>query len=300
MKPEFGWTQVGNEWSYNPTHKETDLDSVWRNNLSDCVQHDKDSLKECFCNVTTNPTTAYVGPEAQTLPDKLDALEWPSNTTEFVSRFAPAGQHIIGPQFCSGYHLGDGYVGTAGHCLEKALVDHGVGELKVVFNWLGDVVNKKTFTASEVFKIERVVLCDTHGPAPSSIDRAATVSWSMRWDSAILKLIGTAKDFSCLKSANYAARPPVFGSAVYNIGSPLGTQLKVSASAHVLRHSLTGDDEHPFSHLIAGYGTFTTDLDQFEGNAAFTNPIFADMFEKATQVVLSLTQTPATSLGILR
>lgn len=270
LKPEFGWTPVGSNWIYDPTLKETDLDLIWRNSLADCVRHDKDSLKNCFCNSTTNPSTAYGGPETEALSDKIDALEWPSDTTEFVSRFTPAGQYMIGPKFCSAYHLGDGYVGTAGHCLDKALVDSHLGELRVIFNWVGDVVGKKTFTELEVFKIERIVLCDTHGPAPSPTDLIETASWSRRWDSAILKLKGTPNRFSHLKSTEYATRPPEFGSSVYNIGSPLGTQLKVSARGHVLRHSLADDDGGAFSHGIAGHGTYTTDLDQFEGKSATT------------------------------
>lgn len=257
---------------YDPTNKQTDLKSIWRSNLTDCVQHDKDALKNCFCNATTNPTTAYIGPKAGAIPAIIDRLEWPTHTTEFVSHFTPAVQYVIGPKFCSAYHLDDGYVGTAGHCLDEALVHSQLRELRVVFNWVGDVMSKKTFTESEVFKIERVVLCDTHGPAPSPADPVATAAWSKRWDSAILKLIGTPNQLSHLKSAKFAMRPPDFASLIYNIGCPLGTQLKISASAHVLRHCLSGDDENPFSHLIGGYGTFTTDLDQFEGNPALIHP----------------------------
>ena len=297
LRPEFGWTQIGNVWSYDPTHRKTDLKSIWQGNLASCVQHDKASLRDCFCNSTTHPTTAYVGPEAIALPDNIDALEWPSNKTELVSRFAPASQYMIGPKFCSAYHLGDGYVGTAGHCFDT---DGQLGELRVVFNWVGDVASKKTFTESEVFKIERVVLCDTHGPAPTPTELVATAPWSRRWDSAILRLKGTPYQFSHLKSAKYATKPPEFGTSVYNIGCPLGTQLKTSASAHILRHSLLDDDNSPFSQLIAGYGTFTTDLDQFEGNAASTNPILAHIFEKATLVAQSVMQIPALSSGILR
>ena len=229
------------------------------------MQHDKDSLRNCFCNSATNPITAYVGPGAEALTDKIDALEWPRHTTELVSRFAPASQYMIGPIFSSAYHLGEGYVGTAGHCLDKALVDYQLSKLRVVFNWVGDVVSKKSFTDLDVFEIERVVLCDTHGPLPSPTDPVETAPWSRRWDSAIVKLKGTPYQLSHLGSAKYALRPPEFGSLVYNIGCPLGTQLKVSANAHVLRHSLISDDDNPFLPLIAGYGTFTTDLDQFEG-----------------------------------
>ena len=259
---------MGDDWLYDPSQKGTDLDFVWRNNLPDCIRHDKDSLRNCFCNSSTNPDTAYVGPEADALSRKLDALEWPSDTTEFVSRFPLSCQYIIGPNFSSAYHLGDGYVGTAGHCLDSALVNGQLDELRVVFGWVGDVVSKKIFTASEVFKIERVLLCDTHGRAPSPMDSVETVIWSRRWDSSILKLIGTPKQLAHLRSAEYATKPPDFGAPVYNIGCPLGTQLKVSTRASVLRHCLVNEDENPVSQQIAGYGTYTTDLDQFEGNTA--------------------------------
>ncbi len=293
MKPEFGWTNAGHSWEYDPIHTNTDLGSILRSNLADCVQHDKQSLKNCFCDCTKNPATAYVGPKPGTVSDKIDALEWPMDTTELVSRFAPASQFMIGPKFCSAYHLGYGYVGTAGHCLDEALVYSHLRELKVVFNWVGDVVRKKRFAQSEVFGIDRVVLCDAHGPGPSPTDPRDTAAWSRRWDSAVLKLTGSPKSFSQLKSVRYATRPPGFGTQVYNIGCPLGTQLKVSASAHVLRHSLIRDNKNPFSHLIAGYGTFTTDLDQFEGNSDFILISLANVFEKATLVVQYLMPTQA-------
>lgn len=276
LKPEFGWTQVGNIWLYDPTHKQTDLNSVWNNNLPECIQHDKDALKDCFCDPVTNPATAHAGSEAGTLLDTISALEWPSDTTEFVSRFRASGQYMVGPRFCSAYHIGDGYVGTAGHVLDKALTGNQLGKLRVIFNWVGDVGGKKAFTESEVFEIERVVLCDTHGPAPSPTDATEISTWSRRWDSAVFKLVGSPKQLSDMMSAKYAARPPEFGNPVYSIGSPLGTQLKVSGSAHVLRHSLLGDDENPLSHQIPGCGTFTTDLDQFEGSAALLNFVPTD------------------------
>lgn len=259
---------MGNIWLYDPTRKGTDLKSIWNNSLPECVKHDKDALEACFCNPATNPATVYTGSEAGALLDKINALEWPNDTTEFLSRFGPASQYMIGPRYCSAYHLGDGYVGTAGHVLDKALIGNQLGELRVVFNWVGDVGRKKAFTESEVFKIERVVLCDTHGPAPSPTDATEISTWSRRWDSAIFKLVSSPKQLPKLNSVKFAARPPEFGNPVYNIGSPLGTQLKVSGSAHVLRHSLLGDDENPFSHQVPGCGTFTTDLDQFEGSAA--------------------------------
>ena len=265
LKPEFGWTRRGKDWSYDSTRKRTDLYSIWRDNLPACIRQDRDNLKTCFCDPVANPATAYIGPETEHLRDKIDRLEWPKDTTEFVSRFDLASQYMIGSRFCSAYHLGEGYVGTAGHVLDKALIGNQLGELRVVFNWVGDVKEKKTFTDAEIFEIEKVILCDTHGPAPDPTDASEITRWSGRWDSAIFKLKGSPRQFSELKSTKYATRPPAFGSSVYSVGSPLGTQLKVSTSAHVLRHSLAVDDGNPFSHRIASRGTFTTDLDQFEG-----------------------------------
>ena len=83
---------------------------------------------------------------------------------------------------------------------------------------------------------------------------------------------GAAAHFSRLKNVALASRPPAFGTPVYNIGGPLGTQLKVSTNAHVLRHCLVGEDENPFSHFVSGDGTFTTDLDQFEGKRSSKRP----------------------------
>ena len=267
LKAEFGWTYVGKDWYYDPRNKKRDLNSIWRESLPKCVQHDENHLKGCFCNPATNPDTAYIGTEAEYLLDKMNELEWPKDTTDFVSRFEPAGQYMIGPRFCSAYHLGDGYVGTAGHVLDQGLVDDQLDEIRVVFNWVGNVACKNVFTESEIFKIEKAVFCDTHGPAPPRADPVGLSAWSSRWDSAIFKLVGTPYQFSQLKCTKYSTRPPAFGSPVYSIGSPFGTQLKVSANAHVLRHSLISGDKNPFSHQITGSGTYTTDLDQFEGNA---------------------------------
>ena len=265
LKAEFGWTKVGDHWVYDPTGKRTDLDSIWRDNLPACVRYDKDNLKSCFCDPVANPDMAYVGPEAEHLRDKIDELEWPKDTTEFISRFEPAGQYMIGPSFCSAYHLGEGYVATAGHVLDAALTENQLGELRVVFNWVGNVKQRKTLPDSEIFEIERVILCDTHGPAPNPTNIGEITTWSSKWDSAIFKLRGSPDQLSELESTRYATRPPAFGSPVYSIASPLGTQLKVSGRAHILRHSLAYDDRDPFSHRINRCGTFTTDLDQFEG-----------------------------------
>ena len=136
-----------NGWIYDHTRKGTDLDSIWRNNLPGCVQRGKHNLKfRLFLQSDIHPTTTYTGPEAESLFDKIGELKWLRNSTEFVSRFESAGQYMIGASFCSAYHLGDGYVGTANYTLEKVLIDEQLDELRVGFNWVGNVGCKKTFT----------------------------------------------------------------------------------------------------------------------------------------------------------
>ena len=265
LKPEFGWDRVEKQWVYDPTYKRTDLDSIWRDNLPACIRYDSDNLKSSLCNPAIHPPTAYVGLDAQRLRDQLDELEWPKDNTEFVSRFDLASQYMIGPSFGSGYHLGDGYVATAGHVLDKALTGDRLGELRVVFNWVGDVKHKKIFTDEEVWGVERVVLCDTNGPAPEATDKIGIAMWAGRWDCAVFKLRGGECGFEEIGSTKYAMEPSRFGSMVYGIGASLGTQLKVSAGGRVLRHCLVDDEGNPFSHRVDGRGTFSTDLDQFEG-----------------------------------
>lgn len=137
-----------------------------------------------------DPATAYTGPEAPSLSKSIEALEWPSDVTELIGRFPPSGQYMIGPKFCSAYHLGKGYMETVGHCLNEELTNNQLSELRVVFNWAGSVASK-TFTDSEVSEIEKVLLRDTHGPTPSPSNPIATASWSRKWDSAVFKLKGT-------------------------------------------------------------------------------------------------------------
>ena len=88
---------------------------------------------------------------------------------------------------------------------------------------------------------------------------------SRRWDTAIFKLKGKASDFATLGVVSVDSAPPAFGSPVYNIGAPIGTPFKLSPRAHVLRHSLFDGKLDPFNHGISGYGTYTSDLDQFSG-----------------------------------
>ena len=82
---------------------------------------------------------------------------------------------------------------------------------------------------------------------------------------AIFKLKGAPATFNSLPRVTLASEPPRFGTPVYNIGTPLGTPFKVSPRGHVLRHSLYDGNGDPFSHKISGYGSYSSDLDQFGG-----------------------------------
>lgn len=76
--------------------------------------------------------------------------------TRLGTRFPPSSQCFIGDLYASGYHLGDGHVGTAGHYLhETTILSRGLHDLRVIFNLAGDIVAKRMFTTSEVFEIER-------------------------------------------------------------------------------------------------------------------------------------------------
>ena len=76
--------------------------------------------------------------------------------TSFVSRFPLANEYIAGSEWCSGYHLGNGLVATAGHCLKSHLSNHTLSALKVVFGWSGDVRGKR-FHSWQIFDIDRWV-----------------------------------------------------------------------------------------------------------------------------------------------
>ena len=97
------------------------------------------------------------------------------------------------------------------------------------------------------------------------MDHDEVATWARRWDDAVFQLKGCYERFGHLSKVTLASHPPHFGKPVYNTGHPLGTPLKVSLNAHVLRHSIYNDDERPFSHTISPGGTYSTDLDQFPG-----------------------------------
>ena len=124
--------------------------------------------------------------------DDIRKLEWPPATTKFISRFVLATQYRAGDSHSSGYHLGNGYIGTAGHCVVQQLLDGTIQDQRMVFGWAGEV-DKVKFS---VFEVERcveasckkstvgivdldnsVVLCD----APGKYDDDATQNQVAKW-----------------------------------------------------------------------------------------------------------------------
>ncbi len=88
--------------------------------------------------------------------DLVKSLVWPDKPMNFVCRFTNA-QDCIGGFASSSYHLGNGLMGTAGHCLHEHLVDNKLANLRVVFGWTDNVAGK-TFSQSEIYEIERYLM----------------------------------------------------------------------------------------------------------------------------------------------
>lgn len=124
-------------------------------NLSSCVEHDRRNLLDTLL-FNRNPPINVTDESAK---NALEGLTWPADgtdprgTTSFISQFPPEKEYIAGSEWASGYHLGNGIVSTAGHCLLARLLKNELHTLKVVFGWSGDV-NRKRFAASQVFEIE--------------------------------------------------------------------------------------------------------------------------------------------------
>lgn len=125
-------------------------------NLRSCIEHDQKNL----LNTLTRDMGSSRNATDDGVIEAIKAIEWPADgcddrrPTSYVSRFPLEDQYIAGEEYASGYHLGNGIVGTAGHCLVTALLKNELHHLKVVFGWCGDVRGKR-FTASQVFGIEK-------------------------------------------------------------------------------------------------------------------------------------------------
>ena len=182
----FGWTQPGgpgSDWVYDPHagSNVNQLSRAYETGIKDAIGGDKKYSEAVFTNsIRADGTIAGAGtgnqPQKdlrgpphgpgsnadQAILDQIDNLVWPPDTvtpagvkSDFVSKFNLAKQYVPGPSNSSGYHLGNGYVGTAGHCVVEQLLDAKLSDQKVVFNWTGDV-NRKVFSPQqEVFEIER-------------------------------------------------------------------------------------------------------------------------------------------------
>ena len=129
--------------------------------IAGCIQSAQNYAYQAFTNSKApakDLTTDVAGRETLA---KIQKLTWPpgghqspGSVSTFESRFDLSKQYFAGEEFGTGYHLGNGYVGTAGHCVVKELLDHKLHTLKVVFGWNGDV-DGKVFSRAEVFDVER-------------------------------------------------------------------------------------------------------------------------------------------------
>ncbi len=160
LDASYGWaTATGGDWIYSPTASIVPtLGAHFDRNIHSCVEHDRRNiLKTLLFNPDHSKNVTNVG-----VKDALEELTWPADnsdsrgTTSFISRFPPESQYIAGSDWASGYHLGDGIVGTAGHCLLDRFLENKIHPLKVVFGWSDDVRGKR-FAANQVFEIERWV-----------------------------------------------------------------------------------------------------------------------------------------------
>jgi hypothetical protein len=163
LKPEFGWGKSGDNWTYEPTAKGlNNMETRYAKSLPLCIEYEKYIYAHAFEESVSGPLVM----------EHIRSLDWPlactetdgKAATEYASRFPLGSQWIIGDRYASGYHLGSGYIGTAGHCLDDTLRENRLGDLKVVFNWAGDVMTKRVWTSSEIFEIEEsAIVFDSTG-----------------------------------------------------------------------------------------------------------------------------------------
>ena len=101
-------------------------------------------------------SSTAAGQQALTLYQKLVWPQWPtkSKTAPFQTKFDLTKQYFPAGGFGSGYYLGGGYVGTAGHCIAKELLGNKLSNVRIVFGWVGDP-SRNTFSPKEIFEVER-------------------------------------------------------------------------------------------------------------------------------------------------
>lgn len=168
LDASYGWTEVGGgDWIYNPKGPTVrllpTLGAHFDRNISSCVEHDRRNIVDTLV-FNQDLSNNVIDGGAR---DVLERMTWPADgtdsrgTTSFISRFPPDHEYIAGSEWASGYHLGNGIVGTAGHCVLPRLLKNGLHGLKVVFGWSGDVEGKR-FTANQVFDIDKWVHISKH------------------------------------------------------------------------------------------------------------------------------------------
>lgn len=163
LNASYGWIEVeGGNWIYDPTGPNArllpTLGAHFDRNISSCVKHDRRNIIDTLL-LNHNPSLHITNGDAK---DALERMTWPADgadpggITSFISRFPLEAESIAGSDWASGYHLGNGTVATAGHCLLPQLLKNESQTLKVVFGWSGDVKGKR-FAANQVFDIEKWV-----------------------------------------------------------------------------------------------------------------------------------------------
>ena len=160
-----GWINEGNgEWIFDPdaptVQQNPTLGAHLERNLGPCIQRDQIGIMNAL---TRNQNAAFNVTDVE-MKRVLENMQWPADgsdireRTSFVSRFPLEDQYFASSDHCSGYHLGNGIVATAGHCLQRM-----ISRLHIVFGWSGNV-RRKRFKSSQVFRIEKYVIPAGKGP----------------------------------------------------------------------------------------------------------------------------------------
>lgn len=150
----------GGEWIYDPSHTSVQslptLGAHFDRNLKSCIEHDRRHISDTLL-FNGDPSKNISDPTAR---EALEEMTWPADGSDsrgsasFVSRFPPEDEFIVGPRWSSGYHMGGGVIGAAGHCIAGPFSRGEVHKLKVLFGWSGNIRGKR-FTANQVFDIEK-------------------------------------------------------------------------------------------------------------------------------------------------
>ena len=160
LDANYGWinTEEG-EWIYDPeastVRLPTDLDACFNHSLGPCIEEDRRNTIDALTTSSDDPVTLD-----DDVKYALDRMLWPADgkdtrgKTQLIGRFPFTEEYIAGPVWSSGYHLGNGFVVTAGHSLISYLKQNTLSNLKVVFGWYGDVRGKR-FKVSEIFSIDK-------------------------------------------------------------------------------------------------------------------------------------------------